>query len=283
MLRRIRRLSLLPVVLTALVLTGATDARAVSTPGTGTHDGWFHPLSRDQGSVDLQLRPGGGYSVTWGQVGSFIAGTGWQPGGPRTLTYSAVFQPQGNSYLAVYGWTRNPLTEYYVIESWGTYRPTGTVLGTVTTDGGVYDLYRIRRNPPPSINGSPWYQYLSVRQSRRTSGRITLANHFDAWARAGMPLGAHVYTILATEASEPGRQLQGHHLLRPGARAGPGESGPDRVERAVVGSEPGAAARTFARVSRSAVTRRKPGWAVRAAALGDPEGDPRPPGRFGAP
>jgi endo-1,4-beta-xylanase len=70
----------------------------------------------------------------------------------------------------------------------------------VTTDGGVYDLYRIRRNPPPSINGSPWYQYRSVRQSRRTSGRITLANHYDAWARAGMPPGAHDSTILATEA-----------------------------------------------------------------------------------
>src|SRR6185503_1993493 len=174
--------------------------KTVCNNEVGRHCGYTYEYWKDQGTGCL-VNTSNGFSVNWSNINNLLGRKGLRPGSTNQIvTYQANYLPNGNSYLCVYGWTQNPLVEYYIVDSWGSWRPPGgTAMGSaVASDGGTYDVYRTQRVNQPSIEGTKtFYQYWSVRTEKRASGTITVANHFNAWASRGMNMGS-LYEVSMT-------------------------------------------------------------------------------------
>jgi len=211
---RVAALRFVALGFTALPIACATAPslpRVVCANTTGSHEGFFFTFWKDGGEACMTLAERGGYDTRYDLSGrkNLVAGKGWRTGSPtRTVGYRAErFDAGSNSYLTLYGWSVDPLIEYYVVDSWGSgFKPPGegaAVLGTVTTDGGTYEIYRTTRVEKPSIRGPQTFdQYWSVRTERRPLGadvRITFADHVAAWRALGMELGTMNYQVMATE------------------------------------------------------------------------------------
>lgn len=196
----------------AALCSNTVHSQTLSSNSTGTNNGFFYSFWKDSGSATMTLYGGGRYSSQWNNsTNNWVGGKGWKPGtSSRVISYSGNYGGSNNqnTYLALYGWTRSPLIEYYVIESYGSYNPAscsgGTDYGSFQSDGATYNVRRCQRVNQPSIDGNAtFYQYFSVRNPKKgfgnLSGTITFANHANFWASKGLNLGNHDYQILATE------------------------------------------------------------------------------------
>jgi endo-1,4-beta-xylanase len=209
--RRLRAFTaaLIGALLLAVGLVGsaATPAQAATTlcsSQTGTNSGYYYQMwTNGQGSACMTLNSGNSYSTSWSGVGDFVDGVGWNPGSNHTVSFNANLNASGGTtLLSLYGWSTNPLVEYYVEEDYsGAPNTAGTYMGQVTSDGGTYNIYEHQQVNQPSIQGTATFeQYLAIRTSPTSSGTITTQNFINAWASHGMNLGTMNYQILATEA-----------------------------------------------------------------------------------
>ncbi|MBO4510051.1 MAG: glycoside hydrolase family 11 protein [Lachnospiraceae bacterium] len=165
----------------------------------GNDGAYTYVLWKDYGDTSMTVNGNGQFECWWQNIGNALFREGvkfdctkkYQQIGNISINFGVDYQPNGNSYLCVYGWTRNPLVEYYIVESWGSWRPPGaSSKGTIYVDGGSYDVYETTRVNQPSIDGNTTFkQYWSVRTSKRTSGTISVTEHFKAWEQMGMQMG----------------------------------------------------------------------------------------------
>ena len=167
---------------------------------------WYGP---DQGG-------GAAFRAEWNNPNDFLGRVGlfWNQGKPYTdydnlycdFSFTRSFNGTGGnySYIGIYGWSRNPMIEWYIVEDWFGYGNIGPAnmgggaakKGEFTADGAVYFIYQATR-PAGSgnIEGSkaPFLQFFSIRQTRRQSGTISITEHFREWERIGMKLGDNMY------------------------------------------------------------------------------------------
>ena len=161
---------------------------------------------------------GGGvaFMAEWNNADTFLGRVGlyWNQGKPYTeyknvfcdfeFTRSVNGTAGGHSYLGIYGWSRNPMIEWYIVDDWygnGLIQPHNIGGGAVKkgeffADGAVYFIYLATR-PAGSgnIEGSkePFPQYFSIRQERRQKGTISITEHFKEWEKIGLKLGTNMY------------------------------------------------------------------------------------------
>jgi endo-1,4-beta-xylanase len=167
---------------------------------------WYGPFQKG----------GAAFRAEWNYPDDFLGRVGyfWNQGRPYThyknvfcdfdFTRSANGTAGNYSYIGIYGWSRNPMIEWYIVEDWfgsGNLGPStmgggASKKGEFTVDDAVYFIYQATR---PSGSGniegsrSSFPQFFSVRQTRRQSGTVSITEHFKEWERIGMKLGTNMY------------------------------------------------------------------------------------------
>jgi endo-1,4-beta-xylanase len=143
------------------------------------------------------------FSATWTNVGDWIARVGLAFDKTKTYDEIGVFSCDfsytmtgittgGFGNVGVYGWSLNPLHEYYIIENWLGKKPAFTVVGSFTIDGeGTYEIQTNQQKNQPNITGTnaDFVQFWSVRSEPRQCGHISISKHFDQWKSLGLTLG----------------------------------------------------------------------------------------------
>ena len=209
--------STVTAVMVAASLPSVPSVSAADQQTRGNIGGFDYEMWNQNGQGQVSMEPAAGsFTCSWSNIENFLARMGknydsqkknYKAFGDITLSYDVEYTPKGNSYMCVYGWTRNPLMEYYIVEGWGDWRPPGDQAekkGTVTLNGNTYDIAKTMRYNQPSLDGTATFpQYWSIRQksgsqnnkTNNMKGTISVSKHFDAWSEAGLDMSGTLYEV----------------------------------------------------------------------------------------
>ena len=196
-------------------LTGGTTytSNSYGTVGNGyVYQYWSSGI----GSATMTVfGVGAAFSASWKDVGDFLArvGLAWNSNQPYTQlgTVSAdyAYTKTGSagtfSFIGIYGWSLNPMHEYYIVDDWFGSGPAptggGTLMGSFVVDGGTYNVYQHTQVNQPDVTGgsSTFVQFFSIRQTPRQCGHISISQHYAKWASLGLVLGNMVEAKLLVE------------------------------------------------------------------------------------
>lgn len=173
-----------------------------SVTGNIGSTGYHYEIWYQGGNNSMTYYDDGTFKASWNGTNDFLARVGFKYNETQThqeigkLSADFKFSKQGSaggySYIGIYGWTVDPLVEYYIVDSWFN-KPRaylGQKKGEFSVDGDTYEIYQNTRNQQPSIKGTSTFpQYFSVRRSERSCGHIDLTAHFEKWESLGMKMG----------------------------------------------------------------------------------------------
>ncbi|KAG4101621.1 concanavalin A-like lectin/glucanase [Neocallimastix lanati (nom. inval.)] len=171
----------------------------------GSIGGIGYELWADSGNNSATFYSDGSFSCTFQSAGDYLCRSGLSFDSTKTpaqigrmkADFKLVKQNISNvgySYVGVYGWTRDPLVEYYIVDNWLSPSPPGDWVGNkkhgaFTIDGAQYTVYENTRTGPSIDGDTTFKQYFSIRQQARDCGTIDISAHFDQWEKLGMKMG----------------------------------------------------------------------------------------------
>ena len=145
----------------------------------------------------------GTFTASWSGTNDFLARVGFKYNEDKTyeevgpidayFNWKKQGSAGGYNYIGIYGWTVDPLVEYYIVDDWFN-KPGQNLLGQrkgeFTVDGDTYEIWQNTRVQQPSIKNTQTFpQYFSVRKSSRSCGHIDVTAHFKKWESLGMKMG----------------------------------------------------------------------------------------------
>ena len=115
--------ALLSLAVSATTLFAPITVKAANTiynNETGNQDGYDYELWKDTGNTSMTLNAGGTFECSWSNINNALFRKGkkfdstktYKEIGNISFDYGCDYNPNGNSYLCVYGWTVDPLVEY---------------------------------------------------------------------------------------------------------------------------------------------------------------------------